>query len=328
MMTTSTSTKFLPTISIVIPVYNGQRTIRFCLDSIRACDYPRELLEVIVVDNNSKDETPELIKQEYPWVKLCFERHKQGPHQATNTGLRAATHEIIVFTDADCYVAPDWLRKLVAPFADPEVVGVGGKIDAYTPESPVEEFLRERFAGANCLRMAEGFPASLLTGNSAYRAEAIRQVGAFNDNLYTGAEVDLAWRVQWQTGQRAVYAPDAVVYHKFDSRLKRLFRHFHVYGYSEIILGTLYGKLPNYPRTPARQLRFMLGQVRALGTYAGSIGVRTLRSLIKRRDVREETRQPLMWLLAESGSLYGKLQGMWHTRFYTRSFWEWEHRVI
>ena len=316
------------TVSIVIPVYNGNRTIRFCLDSIRASDYPCELVEVIVVDNNSKDETPEIIRTEYPWVTLCFERTKQGPHQATNTGLRSAKNEIVVFTDSDCYVAPDWLGKLVAPFADPDVVGVGGKIDAYTPESPVEEFLRARFSGANCLRMAEGFPASLLTGNSAYRAEAIRRVGAFNDNLYTGAEVDLSWRVQWQTGQRVVYVPDAVVYHKFDSRLKRLFRHFHVYGYSEIILGTMYGKLPNYPRTPRRQARFMVGQVRALGTYAGAIAVRTVRSLITRRDVRAETRQPLMWLLAESGSLFGKLQGLWHTRFYTRPFWEWEHRVI
>jgi len=321
-------TNTLPTVSIVIPVYNGKRTIRFCLDSINALDYPKDKLQVIVVDNNSKDDTPEIIRANYPWVTLLFEREKQGPHQATNTGVRAATGEIIAFTDSDCYAAPDWLRKLVAPFADADVVGVGGKIDAYTPESPVEDFLRERFAGANCLRMAEGFPASLLTGNSAYRTAAVKQVGAFNDNLYTGAEVDLSWRVQWQTGQRVVYVPDAVIYHKFDSRLKRLFRHFHVYGYSEIILGTMYGHLPNYPRTPARQARFMLGQVRALGTYAGSITLRAIRGLLRHRNVHEETRLPVMWLLAESGSLYGKLQGLWHTRFYTRPFWKWEHKVI
>ena len=318
----------LPTVSIVIPVYNGQHTIRFCLDSIHALDYPTDKLQVIVVDNNSKDETPEIIRREYRWATLAFERQKQGPHQATNTGLRQATGEIVAFTDADCYVSPDWLRKLVAPFADPDVVGVGGKIDAYTPESPVEEFLRQRFAGANCVRMAEGFPASLLTGNSAYRMQAVRAVGAFNDNLYTGAEVDLAWRVQWQTGKRAVYVPDAVIYHKFDSRLKRLFRHFHVYGYSEIILGTMYGHLAGYPRRPAQQVRFMLSQARALFNYMGSIGVRGVRSVLRHRNVREDTRWPLMWLLAESGSLYGKLQGLWHTRFYTRPFWKWEHKVI
>ena len=317
-----------PTISLVIPAYNSQRTIRFCLDSIMQLDYPKDRLEVIIVDNNSKDETPDIVKQ-YP-AKLLFERVKQGPHQATNTGLRVATGQIIAFTDSDCYVQPDWLRKLVAPFADPNVVATGGKIGAYTPDSRAEKFLQQRFSGANCLRLADGFPASVLTANAAYRADAIRAVGFFNENLYTGAEVDLAWRVQWQTGQTVVYVPDAIVLHKFSSGLERLFRHFRIYGYSEILLGTMYKHLPGYPRTPGKQLRFMLRQVRSLFTYVLAIASHTLKGLFTKRgeDYKEYVLAPVLWLLAESGSLQGKLLGLWHTRFYTKQFWQDGLRVI
>ncbi|NJM39419.1 MAG: glycosyltransferase [Anaerolineae bacterium] len=327
--TTSATTSSLPSVSLVIPVYNGKKTIRFCLDSIMQLDYPKDRLEVIVVDNNSKDETPEIVKQ-YP-VKLVFEREKQGPHQATNTGLREAGGEIIAFTDSDCYVSPDWLRKLVAPFANPDVVATGGKIDAYTPDSQVEKYLQRRFASQNGLRIADDFPASLLTANAAYRAEAVRVAGCFNENLYTGAEVDLAWRVQWQTGKQVVYVPDAVIYHKFSPGLKRLFRHYHIYGYSEIILGTLYKHLPSYPSKPGQQVRFMLTQqVPSLFIYILSLLIRPVRGLLSKRGraYADYVAWPMMCLMAESGSLYGKLQGLWHTRFYTRPFWQSEHRVI
>jgi len=309
----------LPFVSIVIPVYNGTRTIRLCLDAIQRLDYPRERYEVIVVDNNSTDGTPEIVSQ-YP-VRLLYERELQGPHAATNTGLRQAQGEIIAFTDSDCVPEKGWLRALIAPFADEGVVATGGRIEAYQPTTRVERFLQyEVRLFRNCLRMTDSFPASIITGNAAYRADALHQVGLFNANMYTGAEVDLAWRVQWTTGKKVVYMDEAVVYHIFTPTVRRMFRHFRIYGYSEIMLGTLYKDVPGYPRPPQKQLRMMLSQGRALLTYVASFAYRSLAALFRGRG-GDYVLWPALWLVAESGNICGKLEALWATRFYRKQFW-------
>jgi cellulose synthase/poly-beta-1,6-N-acetylglucosamine synthase-like glycosyltransferase len=307
-----------PTVSIVIPVYNGASTIRMCLDAILSQDFPREQYEVIVVDNNSTDDTPAIVSQ-YP-VNLLYERDIQGPHAATNTGVRQAKGEIIVFTDSDCVPEIRWLRTLVGAFADEAVIAAGGRIEAYRPASRVEKFLGEEIRPfKNGFRMSETFPVCVITGNAAYRADAFRAVGLFNDKMYTGSEVDFGWRVQWATGKKAVYVPDAVVYHKFSPGVRRLFRHFRIYGYSEITLGTVY-KDRGYPRSPKVQVRIMISQFRALLTYLASFGYRFATARLRGRDTNYVL-TPLLWLVAEAGSLCGKLEALWLTRCYRRQFW-------
>jgi cellulose synthase/poly-beta-1,6-N-acetylglucosamine synthase-like glycosyltransferase len=308
-----------PTVSIVIPVYNGASTIRLCLDAILSQDFPREQFEVIVVDNNSTDGTPEIVKQ-YP-VLLLYERELQGPHAATNTGVRQAQGDIVAFTDSDCIPQRGWLSTLVAPFADENVVGVGGKIEAYQPRTRIEWFLQEEVhLFRNCVRLSESFPASVITGNAAYRTSALRQVGLFNANLYTGAEVDLAWRVQWATGKEVVYVPESIVYHIFRPTLRRMFRHFRIYGYSEILLGTLHKDRSDYPMKPRRQIRVILSQCQAMLTYTWSLPYRALTCRFRHQGVAYVL-SPALWMVAEGGNICGKLQGLWDTRFYRKQFW-------
>lgn len=318
--------ELLPFVSIVVPVYNGARTIHLCLNAILSLDYPKARLEVIVVDNNSTDGTPDIVSQ-YP-VRLLYERELQGPHAATNTGVRQAVGEIIAFTDSDCVPERAWLRTLVAPFADGNVVATGGRIEAYETKTRVERFLQDEVGlFKNCLRMGESFPASIITGNAAYRADALRQVGLFNANLYTGAEVDLAWRVQWATGRVVHYVDEAVVCHIFQPTLRRMFRHFRIYGYSEIILATLHKDVPNYPRRPREQLRVMLRQGRALLTYQASLVYRSLTAALRGRDM-DYVLSPALWLVAESGNVCGKLEALWATRYYRKQFWTDGPKVI
>lgn len=308
-----------PRVSIVIPVFNSRRTIRHCLDAVLQVDYLKDRYEVIVVDNNSSDGTPEIV-QTYP-VKLVYERKLQGPHAATNTGIRHARGEILVFTDSDCVPEKGWLRAMVAPFADPNIVAVGGQIEAYQPKTRVERFMDQEIKPfANCVQMDNSFPVAVLTGNAAYRADAVRAAGMFNANLYTGSEVDLSWRVQWQTGRKVVHAKDAVVYHMFTPTVRRLFRHFRIYGYSEVILGTMYKDVPGYPRTPRKQLRVMLSQCRAIVTYMVSIVYRCITGPLRGKGSDYVT-SPVLWLVSETANVYGKLEAIWLTRFYRRQFW-------
>ncbi|WP_322508478.1 glycosyltransferase [Anaerolinea sp.] len=317
---------YFPFVSIVIPVYNGRKTIQTCLEAILQQEYPREQYEVIVVDNNSSDGTPDLV-QKYP-VKLVYEKEIQGPHAATNTGVKEAKGEILVFTDSDCVPEPDWLRKLIAPLADSSVVGTGGRIEAYRPSTPVERFLDQMKPFKNAYQASPNFPAALITGNCAIRREDFMAAGMFNPNMYTGAEVDLSYRVQLQTGKRVVYVPEAVVYHIFSPTVKRLGRHFYIYGYSEILLGTIYKNVPGYPWTPTEQFKIMLRQVKALFTYLASFSFRVISYPFRRKVDQDYFLTPLFWFWVELNNLRGKIEGLWVTRFYRRKFWEKGVRVI
>jgi len=313
-------------VSIVIPAYNAARTIRMCLDSILRQDYSRDRYEVIVVDNNSTDGTPEIVQQ-YP-VKLAYERQLQGPHAATNAGVKEAKGEILVFTDSDCIAKQGWLRAMVKPFEDENIVGVGGRIEAYRPITRVERFMAEEIRPhVNCVKMSDSFPVAVLTGNAAWRTDAVRAAGLFNANLYTGAEVDLSWRIQWQTGKRVVPAEDAVVYHIFSPNVRRLFRHFHIYGYSEVILATMYKDVPGYPRTPGQQWRLMLRQCRSIAIYIASFVYRSITAPLRGKGSDYVT-SPLLWLVSEAGNLYGKLEAIWQTRYYRKQFWADGPKVI
>ena len=317
-----------PSVSIIIPVYNGTQTIRLCLDAVTDLDYPKDKYEVIVVDNNSTDGTPDIVTQ-YEEVRLVYERDLQGPHAATNTGVRQASGDVVAFTDSDCVPERGWLQALVAPFDEDDVVAVGGRIEVYEPASRVERFLqREEDAMPlkNCLKMSDSFPVSIITANAAYRMDALHDVGLFNAQMYTGSEVDLAWRVQWKTGKRVVYAPHAVIYHKFSSSIRKLSRHFRIYGYSEIMLGTLH-KEAGYPRSPAVQLKVMASQTWSLLNYLASFVYRAMVAPI-RKYTSDHVLSPLIWLVVEAASLCGKLEALWLTRFYRRRFWEHRARTI
>jgi cellulose synthase/poly-beta-1,6-N-acetylglucosamine synthase-like glycosyltransferase len=309
----------LPSVSVVIPVYNGSDTIRLCMEAVCHQHYPKERLEVLVVDNNSTDGTPSIVN-EYP-VALLFERQLQGPHAATNKALQVAQGEIIAFTDSDCVPAPDWLRLLVAPFEDDQVVGVGGRIEAYKPESVTERFLQSARPLRNTVQMPVSFPRPIVTANAAYRACALRSVGFFDGNMYTAADIDLSWRIQWATKKKAVYAPDAVVYHKFSPSVRKLFRHYWIYGLSEIMLATLYKEVANYPRPPRRHMQILVEQSCVLLRYVAWLLKRMAVSAIRTAD-EDFLMIPALTFVAEVGNICGKLEGIWETRFFRRLFWK------
>ena len=114
----------LPFVSVIIPVLNGERTIRDCLVSLLRMDYPAGRRVILIVDNGSTDRTAEIIKG-YPVHYLCEER--RGAAAARNTGIQASSGAILAFTDADCVVSTGWASELVRGFEDEGVGGVEGE---------------------------------------------------------------------------------------------------------------------------------------------------------------------------------------------------------
>lgn len=303
----------LPTVDVIVPVYNGEKTIAACLESLLKQNYPADRYRIVVVENGSTDRTSGVV-QVYP---VCLLHSPQrGPAAARNYGIGQSKAQIIAFTDADCVAGADWLVELVKPYQDDSIGGVGGTILArpHDRRNTIELFSEQSAPLVNFLSGAGEFLPHLYTANASYRRSILNQAGGFNPDFYTGEDVDLSWRVQLQTGAKLAFAKDAVVYHQHRTTQAGLARQYRQYGYGEIVLDTLYGKYPGYPRTRGFQIRRILSQVLALPRYLLSIVLRRLRYRSGKLTL-EEAAMPKLWLLVESSNIRGKLEAIWATRF-------------
>jgi glycosyltransferase involved in cell wall biosynthesis len=110
--------------SIIIPAYNAETTIENCIQALLSQSVERNLYEIIVVDDGSKDRTAEIIHT-FP-VNYHFQEN-QGPAAARNKGAQLSKGEIILFTDSDCVPDRFWLERMAAPFSEnPSISGVKG----------------------------------------------------------------------------------------------------------------------------------------------------------------------------------------------------------
>lgn len=216
---TSLDTSELPFVSVLVPVYNGQSTIRECLDSIMALDYPREKLEVIAVDDGSTDKTMSILKN-YP-IKSVQKEHGGYP-SAMNAGLRIAKGEIRVIVDADTYVEREWLTKILEEFKDDKV----GIVSGYVATKPNAKFWA-RIVGFESEdrydQMRSKYVDFITSTCTAYRKEVFGQVGFFNEVLKRGSDEDLAQRAS-KAGWKIVLKKEAWCYHDWSSSVKRYFK--------------------------------------------------------------------------------------------------------
>ncbi len=306
---------FVPKVSIVVPVYNGADTIASCIESLLQQDYPSDSYDIIIVENGSTDNTTSIV-QEYP-VHL-FHSSIRGPAAARNFGIARSNADIIAFTDADCIAHSRWLSELVQLYQDPKVGGVGGSILPYehSKRNFVEIFSEEHSPLINFASGEHEFLPHLYTANASYRRHILNEIGGFNPNVVTGQDVDISWRVQLQTKTRLHYAPDAVIYHHHRSTRAGLARQYRRYGFGEIVLDTMYGKYPGYPRNRNYQFRRICNQLTALPRYTLSTGLRQFRLALGKTTHYQAT-VPQLWFLIEWNNIRGKIEGLFATRFMT-----------
>lgn len=305
----------LPTVSVIVPVYNGAKTIEGCIQSLLEQNYPRDLFDITVVENGSTDATSAIVAV-YPVQLLhCPER---GPAAARNLGISCSKGEIVAFTDSDCIAHPDWLLELVKPYTDSSVVGVGGAILASThsDRNLYERFSEEHSPLVNFISGEHEFLPHLYTANASYRRDALNKVGDFNPHLITGEDVDLAWRIQLLTGLSLQYNPEAIIFHRHRATRTGLGRQYRNYGFGEIVLDTLYGHHHNYPRSRQFQIRRIAKQMAVLPRYIVS-GVIRYWMFVRGRISSEQAAMPFLWLLIESHNVRGKLDAMFVTRLMT-----------
>lgn len=233
-----------PRVSVIVPVRDGAATIGSCLGALAALDYPRERLEVVVVDNRSRDDTRDVVAR-HP-VRLVCEDAVQSSYAARNRGVAAASGAILAFTDADCVPDRAWLRALVAPFVSADVGGVAGAIEAFAATSTVE-----RFQARRAIRAERAFAHPVLpfaqTANAAYPRDLVVALGGFDARLPFGGDLDFSWRLQRETGRRLAYAPDALVRHRHRTTWGGLAALYEKNAIANCLLGERHAYYASYP---------------------------------------------------------------------------------
>lgn len=221
-----------PRVSVIVCSYDGGRTLAACLRSLLAINYPD--YEVILVDDGSKDDTQELVK-EFPAVKNIVQPN-MGLSYARNAGAAAATGEVFAYTDADCMADPDWLYYLIGTLISGDYAGVGGP----NISPPAEQWVQA------CVAAAPGGPSHVLLTdvvaehipgcNMAFHRWAFDLVGGFDTEYRkAGDDVDFCWRLQ-QADQVIAFSPAAIVWHYRRFTLAAFQKQQEGYGEAESML--------------------------------------------------------------------------------------------
>jgi GT2 family glycosyltransferase len=220
-----------PRISVVVCTYNGARTIRDCLEGLSRLDYPD--YEVIVVNDGSTDATPG-IAAEYPFRLISTEN--RGLSNARNTGMHAATGQIVAYTDDDARPDPHWLQYLAAAFADGRHAAIGGPNVAPAGDGFIAECIAHAPGGPVHVLLDDSVAEHIPGCNMAFRRDALLEAGGC-DPIFrlAGDDVDLCWRLQ-QSGRTIGFSPAAMVWHHRRNSVRMYWRQQQAYGRAEALL--------------------------------------------------------------------------------------------
>ena len=194
-----------PPVSVLIAAYNEERVISSTIQHLLDSDYPAPL-EIVVVDDGSKDQTAAIVATIAAGESrvTLIRQPNGGKSSALNRALSEAHNNTLVMIDADTMVAPDGLRQLVAPLADPAVGAVSGAIRVGNTRRWLGKFQDLEYVAAFELdRRAQDFLGCILVAPgalSAYRREAVEQAGALtNDTLAEDTDLTLQLhRIGWK----------------------------------------------------------------------------------------------------------------------------------
>lgn len=218
-------------ISVIIPTYNRAESLVETVRSAASLEYPSDLYEIIVVDNGSKDNTPEVVEtlqKDAPEINLHYVvEEERGLHNARHAGARVAKGEILVFTDDDAIFDSKWIKAYAYAFeAHGEMVAAGGPVRPLWEASPPKWLLdymngAKKFGMLSLMEPYEEFHLDtncfFFGVNMAIRRDVLFRIGGFNPELigiFTVGDGESGLLRKLQERELLVgYVPDAVVYH-------------------------------------------------------------------------------------------------------------------
>jgi hyaluronan synthase len=219
------SAETAPRLTVVIPAYNEGAMVLRSIGSVAESLYPKDRLEILVVDDGSKDDTWQYIcaaRDRYPELVTAL-RHERnlGKRAALALGFSQARGEIIVTLDSDSVIDPDALLNLAGPFRDPKVGAVAGKVLVYNRKGIIPRMLHVRYVLSfdllRCVESAYGNVFCCPGALTALRASAIRPlIGRWKAQRFLGSTCTIGedramTNYLLDAGYNTVYQGSAVV---------------------------------------------------------------------------------------------------------------------
>lgn len=309
----------LPHVTIAIPTYDREKWLRETLAGLTTQDYPTDRLEILIIDNNSPDNTREVVASfsEAKHSPRHLLETQQGANFARNRALAEAQGEIIVYGDDDILMGATWLRELMQPFVndpDQKIGAVAGEVVPVFPEG-CPDWVRS-FHEPQALRADMG-PASPkqvpMSANLAFRRDVLREQGGWDTNVgrkgkrVFGGEENGPIRRLHQAGYEVWFAPRASVDHQMPkgrTTMRYVKRHAFDSACSRVV---------GHVGTDREEGRSPLGYLlsRFLGNLIKAIGftlMALINTLLFRRDEAKKS-----WVRAwrSCGYLYQIPQSLW-----------------
>ena len=225
----------LKNVSMIIPIRNEEKYIVKCLESVVAQDYPKEKLEIILVDGMSEDKTPYIIREymkKYIFIKL-FENPRKTVQYALNIGVQNAIGEYIVRMDAHAEYAQDYVSKSVEYLEKTGAANVGGPT-IVKGKKPIQKAIAAAYASPFALGGSshykddfEGYADTVAWG--AFRRQDLIDIGLYDERLPRNEDDDLNFRITENSGKIFITPKIKSVYYPKET-YAGLFKQYYNYG--------------------------------------------------------------------------------------------------
>jgi peptidoglycan-N-acetylglucosamine deacetylase len=188
-----------PSVTVIVPCYNEESTVAATVKSILNLDYPRSALSLILVDDGSTDGTWQSLQKfkNHPQVKLLA-KENGGKHTAVNLALQSVTTDLVGCLDADSFVTPEALKKIIPYFEDSSVMAVTPSIKIHEPENVLQYIQKTEYSWSIFLRrMLSSLGALYVTPGpfSIFRTRVFHELGGYKKAHLT-EDMEMAMRMQ------------------------------------------------------------------------------------------------------------------------------------
>jgi len=214
----------LPLVSIIIVNYNGKKFLEKCLSSLMNIEYPK--FEVILVDNNSEDDSLEFVKNNFSSVIILKLSKNFGFAEPNNIGAKIAKGEFLLFLNNDTIVTPNFITELVQVALQDKQIAVLQSL-LLKSENEVDssgDFIDVlgRVYSSKVIPVGVKPILSARGASMIVRKDVFWKLGGFDKKFYVSYEdVDLGWRA-WLIGYKVVIVPNSIVYHKGGKTIEKL----------------------------------------------------------------------------------------------------------
>ena len=272
-----------PSVTVLVPCRNEERFIGACLDSILNNDYPKDRLEILVIDGMSQDGTRASVSRygaNHSLIRLLDNVEQVTPH-GLNVGIAAATGDIIMRMDAHSVYPKNYIAGLVAWLSKTGADNVGGVcMTVPANDSPVAHAIARGLShpfgvGTSYFRIGTSTPRWVDTVfGGCYRKDVFARIGLFDEQLIRNQDDEFNHRLIARGG-RILLVPDVVSYYYPRSSLAQLWRMFYQYGYFKPLVALKLGRIGT-----ARQVVPMVCLGLLVGLSVASIGSHASRFML------------------------------------------------